>query len=281
MVAAARAAADPRVLEAVDSVRVVNVLSWRYRDPGLLLAQRVRAKNATTRYTGVGGNVPQTLVNQACLDIQAGRADAVLIAGAETWRTRTRLRASGAKPDWTSQDESVPMAEGADDGVPMAGPAEIRIKLDRPAYVYPMFEQALRIAAGGVCGRTPAPHRRAVVAVQRGGGEESARVEPRAVGAAPDLATQSPQPDDQLAVHQADELEQHGRSGRGAGAHVGGEGDVSANSLGALGFPVLPAPTRTTPTRSASGRSSTARPRSGSRGSGHCNWPASASTTST
>ena len=37
MVAAASAAADPRVLEAVDSVRVVNVLSWRYRDPGLLL----------------------------------------------------------------------------------------------------------------------------------------------------------------------------------------------------------------------------------------------------
>ena len=69
MVAAARAAADPRVLEAVDSVRVVNVLSWRYRDPGLLVAQRLRAKNAATRYTRVGGNVPQMLVNQAALDI--------------------------------------------------------------------------------------------------------------------------------------------------------------------------------------------------------------------
>jgi acetyl-CoA C-acetyltransferase len=148
MVAAARAAADPRVLEAVDSVRVVNLLSWRYRDPGLLLAQRIRAAQATTRYTGVGGNVPQTLVNQTCLDIQAGRASVVLIAGAETWRTRTRLRARGAKPDWTRQDESVPMAEGADDVVPMAGDAEIRIHLDRPAYVYPLFEQALRIAAG-------------------------------------------------------------------------------------------------------------------------------------
>jgi acetyl-CoA C-acetyltransferase len=148
MVAAARAAADPRVLEAVDSIRVVNVLSWRYRDPGLLLAQRLRAKDAATRYTGVGGNVPQTLVNQACLDIQAGRTDTVLIAGAETWRTRTRLRASGAKPEWTSQDESVPMAERVDEDMQMAGPAELRIKLDRPAYVYPMFEQALRIAAG-------------------------------------------------------------------------------------------------------------------------------------
>jgi acetyl-CoA C-acetyltransferase len=158
MVAAARAGADPRVLEAVDSIRVVGVLSWRYRDPGLLLAQRLRAKEATTRCTGVGGNVPQTLVNQACLDIQAGRADVVLIAGAETWRTRTRLRARGAKPDWSRQDESIPMAPGADDGVPMAGPAELRIKLDRPAFVYPMFDQAIRIAAG----ESPDAHRRRI-----------------------------------------------------------------------------------------------------------------------
>src|SRR5689334_12966518 len=96
MVTAARAAADPRVLQSVDSVRIVSLLSWRYRDPGLLVAQRIRARNASSRYTGIGGNVPQTLVNEACRDIAAGRSDAVLIAGAETWRTRTRLRARGA-----------------------------------------------------------------------------------------------------------------------------------------------------------------------------------------
>lgn len=148
MAAAARAAADPRVLVAVDSVRVVNLLSWNYRDPGLLLAQRIRADAAQTRYTGVGGNVPQTLVNEACRDLQAGRSEVVLIAGAETWRTRTRLRAGGGAPNWTRQDDSVPEAPGAHDGVPMAGAAELRINLDRPAYVYPMFEQALRIAGG-------------------------------------------------------------------------------------------------------------------------------------
>ena len=49
MAAVARAAADPRILEAVDSIRVVNILSWRYRDPGRLLAQRIRANEATTR----------------------------------------------------------------------------------------------------------------------------------------------------------------------------------------------------------------------------------------
>jgi acetyl-CoA C-acetyltransferase len=148
MATAARAAADAAVLEAVDSIRVVNVFSWRYRDPGLPLGQRIGARHASTRYSGVGGNVPQSLLNQACLDIQRGRAEVVMIAGGETWRSRMRLRAEGARPDWPRQDDSVPQAEGAGDNVPMSGAAEERIKLERPAHVYPLFEQGLRIAAG-------------------------------------------------------------------------------------------------------------------------------------
>ena len=148
MAAAARRAADSRVLEAVDAIRVVNALSAHYRNPGLLLGERIGAANFTTLYTPVGGNVPQSLVNQACLDIQQGRAGVVLLAGAETWRTRTGLKAKGSRLVWTVQDESVPMAEVSGDDVPMSGDAEIRIRLDRPAYVYPLFEQSLRIANG-------------------------------------------------------------------------------------------------------------------------------------
>jgi acetyl-CoA C-acetyltransferase len=161
MVGAARNAADARVLEAVDAVRVVNLLSWRYRDPGRLLAQRIGADAAATRYTGIGGNVPQTLVNKACLDIQRSHADVVLIAGAESWRTRSRVRADGGKLNWTKQDESVPVPEGADEGIELAGPGDTRIKLDRPAFVYPMFEQALRIAGG----EHPDDHRRRIGAL--------------------------------------------------------------------------------------------------------------------
>jgi acetyl-CoA C-acetyltransferase len=148
MAAAAREAAEAHVLEAVDAIRVVNVFSTRYRDPGLLLGQRIGADHPATRYSGVGGNVPQSLVNRACLDIQQGHADVVVVAGAEMWRTRTQLRAAGQRLTYTEQDESVAMADGSDENVPMAGPAEDRIGLDRPAYIYPMFEQALRISRG-------------------------------------------------------------------------------------------------------------------------------------
>ncbi|CQD14297.1 acetyl-CoA acetyltransferase [Mycobacterium lentiflavum] len=148
MVAAAQQAADAPVLRAVDSVRVVNVLSATYRDAGLLVGERIGAPKFTTLYSPVGGNVPQTLLNQACLDIQQGRAGVVLLTGAETWRTRRGLKAKGSRLEWTAQDESVPMAQVSGEDVPMAGDAELRIRLDRPAYVYPLFEQSLRIANG-------------------------------------------------------------------------------------------------------------------------------------
>ena len=156
-VAARRAAAD-RVLAAVDSIRVVNLLSAQYRDPGALLAQRIGTDRAVSRYSPVGGNVPQTLLNHACLDIAAGRAGIVLLAGGEMWRTRTALRRAGSKLHWTRQDDTVPMAECLGEDVPMNGPEQERIGLDRPSYVYPLFEQALRIAAG----ETVEQHRRRI-----------------------------------------------------------------------------------------------------------------------
>ena len=58
------------------------------------------------------------------------------------------MRATGAKADWTKQDDTVPLAPGSDEMMPMAGPGDLKIHLDRPSFVYPMFEQAVRIAAG-------------------------------------------------------------------------------------------------------------------------------------
>src|SRR6202034_4684481 len=72
----------------------------------------------------------------------------VLVAGAEMWRTRAPLRANGQRLGSTVQDDSVPMPEGSDENVPMAGAREARIGLDRPAFISPMFEQALRISSG-------------------------------------------------------------------------------------------------------------------------------------
>jgi acetyl-CoA C-acetyltransferase len=137
-----------KLLESLDAVRVVSLLSWRYRDPGALVAQRLGAAPRQTAVTTPGGNSPQSLVNRTSLDIAAGRNDIVLIAGAEAWRTRMSFRATGDRPSWTEQDGSVPEAEVIGDEFTMTHPAEMNRGIIMPVQVYPMFEQALRAAAG-------------------------------------------------------------------------------------------------------------------------------------
>ena len=90
----------------------------------------------------------QAWVNRTALDIAAGRADVVLIGGAEAWRTRMSFRSSDSRPDWTLQDESVPEAEVFGEPFDMIHPAELARGVVMPVQVYPIFEQALRMPPG-------------------------------------------------------------------------------------------------------------------------------------
>lgn len=167
---AARDAGAPGLAESVESVRVVNLLSWRYRDPGALVGERLGARVRHTVYTGAGGSHPQALVNDAAEDIAAGRADIVVVCGAEAWRTRTALKMAGERPRWTRQDEDVPEPETRPE-VPMRHESEVLAGLDRPAHVYPLFEQALRISAG----RSIKEHRSAIAELWAGFSEVASR----------------------------------------------------------------------------------------------------------
>jgi acetyl-CoA C-acetyltransferase len=146
--AEASSGATGGLLAAIDSVRIVSLLSWRYLDPGALVGERVGASPRHTAYTSPGGNTPQSLVNRTCLDIASGKADVVLIGGAEAWRTRMSFRSSGDKPAWTVQDESVAPTEVLGGEFEMMHPLELARGIAMPVQVYPMFEQAFRHAQG-------------------------------------------------------------------------------------------------------------------------------------
>ena len=153
MAEAARRAADDSgagsgALTGIDSIRVVSLLSWRYRDPGAAVAHRIGASPADTAVTPMGGNSPQSLVNGACVDIAAGRNDLVLLAGAEAWRTRSAARASQTDLGWEQQGDDVAPARQLGDEMPMSGPAEQERGIYLPVQVYPIFEQAVRIGLG-------------------------------------------------------------------------------------------------------------------------------------
>jgi acetyl-CoA C-acetyltransferase len=138
------AARDP--LAGADAIRVVSLFSRRYRNAARLVAERIGASPRDEALTPIGGNEPQVMVNRACRDILAGDADTVLICGAEAWRTR-----STTPPDelgWTTQDDSAPKARLTSPEVELNHPAELARHVFMPTQIYPLFEQALRHAAG-------------------------------------------------------------------------------------------------------------------------------------
>ena len=148
-----RAAADAGpgrpLLGRAQRVAVVSVLSWAYANPGLLLAELVGAAAASDLVlTSAGGNSPQMLVDRAAADISAGRLDVALIAGAEAMYSRRRARRSGGGPDWTVQAADVPAPRAEGDARPGTSDAEMAASLLLPIQFYPLFENALRHAAG-------------------------------------------------------------------------------------------------------------------------------------
>ncbi len=153
------------LLHRLDSVRVVNLLSWRYADPGRLVAELLGATPRHTAYTHIGGQSPQQLLSRSATDIQAARADLVLIGGAEAWRTRAAIRReTGDRPPWTAQPSGVEPSETIGTEMVMGGPVEVEAGLVMPVTVYPLFENALRAAAG----RDIAEHGRAIAGLWAG-----------------------------------------------------------------------------------------------------------------
>jgi acetyl-CoA C-acetyltransferase len=136
-------------LARADSVRVVSQLSWRYRDVGALVGERVGAAPRQTLYSGMGGNYAQTVTNLTAVDIQAGRADVVLITGGECSRSKAKFRKAGDQLPWTVQPEGThPTVTLGEDDPFISSPFEMSRGVLVPVQIYPMFELALAAAAG-------------------------------------------------------------------------------------------------------------------------------------
>ncbi len=148
METAARAAIDDtgsrQAIRSIDTLAVVNTITWSYRDAPGLLCDRLGIEPSRRVYTAIGGNIPQTLVNRYAAELEAGRAAMVLLCGAEAGYSARKV-ASGMDLGWP------PFAEPERiDGDRRLGSSdyEARYELTLPTFVYPFFETALRAASG-------------------------------------------------------------------------------------------------------------------------------------
>src|SRR5215468_7589306 len=136
-----RAEADSgaKLLGEIQSLDVVNFLSWRYRDPEKQLAARIGASPAHLYYGPVGGESPIRYLHQAAQRIARGECSVAAICGAEAQSTATKAERAKVTPPWTPFAHDV---EEPKRGAAFQKPLAVKLGVFRPITVYPLYECA-------------------------------------------------------------------------------------------------------------------------------------------
>src|SRR5215467_8150558 len=135
----AEADAGAKLLHDVGSLDVVNFLSWRYRDPEKLLAERLGIKPAHCYYGPVGGESPIRYLHEAAQRIARGECEVAAVCGAEAQSTATKAERAKVDLPWTPFAHDV---EEPKRGAAFQKPLAVKLGVFRPITVYPLYESA-------------------------------------------------------------------------------------------------------------------------------------------
>jgi acetyl-CoA C-acetyltransferase len=136
------------LLGEIDSLDIVNFLSWRYRDPEKQLASRLGIHPKHAYYGPVGGESPIRYLHEAAQRIARGESSVAAICGAEAQSTATKAERAGITLPWTPFAKDV---EEPKRGAAFQKPVAIKLGVFRPVSVYPFYEAA----ASAHWGQTP------------------------------------------------------------------------------------------------------------------------------
>jgi acetyl-CoA C-acetyltransferase len=136
-----RAEADSgaRLLDEIQSLDIVNFLSWRYQDPARQLSERLGITPAHAYYGPVGGESPIRYLHEAAQRIARGECSVAAVCGAESQGTATKAERAGVMLPWTpfAHDVAEPKR-----GAAFQKPAAVTLGVFRPVTVYPFYEAA-------------------------------------------------------------------------------------------------------------------------------------------
>ena len=128
-----------KLLGAIDSLDIVNFLSWRYRDPAKQLSDRLGIAPRHAYYGPVGGESPIRYLHEAAQRIARGECSVAAICGAEAQSTATKAERAGLTLPWTPFAHDVPEPKR---GAAFQKPMAVKLGVFRPITVYPLYEAA-------------------------------------------------------------------------------------------------------------------------------------------
>ena len=135
----AQSDAGAKLLGEIDSLDIVNFLSWRYHDPEKILGARLGITPKHAYYGPVGGESPIRYIHEAAKRIARGESQVAAITGAEAQGTATKAQRAGVDLPWP------PFAHDAPE--PLRGsnyqkPLAVQLGVNKPVTVYPFYEAA-------------------------------------------------------------------------------------------------------------------------------------------
>src|SRR5438067_4775804 len=128
-----------KLLGDIESLDVVNFLSWRYRDPEIRLSEKLGIKPKHAYYGPVGGESPIRYLHEAAQRIARGECSVAAVCGAEAQSTATKAERAGVKLPWTPFAHDVPEPKR---GAAFQKPLAMKLGVFRPVTVYPFYEAA-------------------------------------------------------------------------------------------------------------------------------------------
>ena len=137
--------ADAPMVEAVTTLSLIGLVSWRYRDPARLLCQKLGISPAEMVNASMGGETPVRLVHEAAVRIARGESLVAAIVGGEATSARNRARKSKATLPWTSAEPVETTVQFPSSRFAMS-PAAQRLGMTDPAQIYPFYETAAQAA---------------------------------------------------------------------------------------------------------------------------------------
>src|SRR3981081_2284856 len=136
---AAEADSGGKLLGDIQSLDIVNFLSWRYRDPEKLLSARLGIRPKHAYYGPVGGESPIRYLHEAAQRIARGECSVAAVCGAEAQSTATKAERAGVDLPWTPFAHDVPEPKR---GAAFQKPMAVKLGVFRPITVYPLYEAA-------------------------------------------------------------------------------------------------------------------------------------------
>jgi acetyl-CoA C-acetyltransferase len=136
-----RAEADSggKLLGDIQSLDIVNFLSWRYREPEKLLSDRLGITPRHAYYGPVGGESPIRYLHEAAQRIARGECSVAAVCGAEAQSTATKADRAKVDLPWTPFAHDV---EEPKRGAAFQKPMAVKLGVFKPITVYPFYEAA-------------------------------------------------------------------------------------------------------------------------------------------